>query len=227
MRPPPAWPRSSTRSSGSAMSEGRGRCRFCGAPLACTFADLGMSPIANNYLTEDELSRCRAVLPAARARLRSVLPGPARGVRDAGEDLLRLRLLLLVLDELARALPRATPRWRPSGSRSERARRWSSWRATTATCSSTSSSAASPCWASSRPRTSPRSRSSAASRPRSPSSARRPPRASPADKRQADLLIGNNVLAHVPGPERLRRRDEGCCSRPPARSRWSSRTSSG
>ena len=28
----------------------------------------------------------------------------------------------------------------------------------------------------------------------------------------ADLLIGNNVLAHVPGPQRLRRRDEARCS---------------
>jgi SAM-dependent methyltransferase len=33
----------------------RGSCRFCGAPLTHTFADLGMSPIANNYLSEEQL----------------------------------------------------------------------------------------------------------------------------------------------------------------------------
>ena len=45
------------------MSKGRGRCRFCGAPLAHTFANLGMSPIANNYLTEEELSRPEPFYP--------------------------------------------------------------------------------------------------------------------------------------------------------------------
>ena len=46
-----------------------------------------------------------AVLPAARARLRAVLPRAAGGVRDARADLLRLRLLLVLLLELAGAQP--------------------------------------------------------------------------------------------------------------------------
>ena len=41
----------------------RGRCRFCGAELTHTFADLGMSPIANNYLTEDQLSSMEPFFP--------------------------------------------------------------------------------------------------------------------------------------------------------------------
>jgi SAM-dependent methyltransferase len=41
----------------------RGRCRFCGAPLAHTFADLGVSPIANNFLSEDSLSRMEPFYP--------------------------------------------------------------------------------------------------------------------------------------------------------------------
>jgi SAM-dependent methyltransferase len=45
------------------MRGARGRCRFCGAPLAHTFADLGMSPIANNYLTEEQLGRMEPFYP--------------------------------------------------------------------------------------------------------------------------------------------------------------------
>jgi SAM-dependent methyltransferase len=41
----------------------RGRCRFCGAPLAQTFADLGVSPIANNYLTADQLTSMEPFFP--------------------------------------------------------------------------------------------------------------------------------------------------------------------
>jgi hypothetical protein len=33
----------------------RADCRLCGAPLRHTFADLGMSPLANSYLTADDL----------------------------------------------------------------------------------------------------------------------------------------------------------------------------
>jgi SAM-dependent methyltransferase len=41
----------------------RGRCRFCGAALAHTFANLGMSPVANNYLTEDQIGRMEPFYP--------------------------------------------------------------------------------------------------------------------------------------------------------------------
>jgi SAM-dependent methyltransferase len=41
----------------------RRRCRFCGAPLAHTFVDLGMSPIANNYLSEEQLSAMEPYFP--------------------------------------------------------------------------------------------------------------------------------------------------------------------
>jgi hypothetical protein len=45
------------------MRAPRGRCRFCGARLTHTFANLGMSPIANHYLTEDELGRMERFYP--------------------------------------------------------------------------------------------------------------------------------------------------------------------
>ena len=41
----------------------RGRCRFCGAALSHTFADLGMSPIANNYLAEEQLRAMEPFYP--------------------------------------------------------------------------------------------------------------------------------------------------------------------
>ena len=45
------------------MRQPRGRCRFCGAPLTHTFSDLGMSPIANNFLGEEQLGRMEPFYP--------------------------------------------------------------------------------------------------------------------------------------------------------------------
>jgi len=45
------------------MRQVRGRCRFCGAPLAHTFANLGMSPIANNFLSEEDLGKTEPFYP--------------------------------------------------------------------------------------------------------------------------------------------------------------------
>jgi len=38
-------------------------CRFCGSPLQVTFADLGMSPIANDYLKASQLRQCESFYP--------------------------------------------------------------------------------------------------------------------------------------------------------------------
>ena len=51
-----------------------------------------------------------AVLPAARLGVRRVLPRAAQRVRDGRGDLHRVRLLLVVLDELAASTPRTTSR---------------------------------------------------------------------------------------------------------------------
>jgi 2-polyprenyl-3-methyl-5-hydroxy-6-metoxy-1,4-benzoquinol methylase len=40
-----------------------GRCRFCAASLRHTFIDLGMSPLANRYLTADELTHMEPFYP--------------------------------------------------------------------------------------------------------------------------------------------------------------------
>jgi SAM-dependent methyltransferase len=41
----------------------RSRCRFCRTPLAHVFADLGMSPLANAYLTEEQLGNMERFYP--------------------------------------------------------------------------------------------------------------------------------------------------------------------
>jgi SAM-dependent methyltransferase len=44
------------------MSAGR-NCRYCGAPLSVSFADLGMTPLSNAYLKAGELHRKEAFYP--------------------------------------------------------------------------------------------------------------------------------------------------------------------
>ncbi len=39
------------------------RCRFCAAPLTATFVDLGSSPLANSYLAEGDLDRMEPFYP--------------------------------------------------------------------------------------------------------------------------------------------------------------------
>lgn len=39
------------------------RCRFCGAPLKYTFVDLGMSPLANSYIKDDQLNKMEPFYP--------------------------------------------------------------------------------------------------------------------------------------------------------------------
>ena len=52
-----------------------------------------------------QLDRDGAVLPAARARLRQLLPGAAEGIRQPEHIFTRVRLFLVLLDELGRARP--------------------------------------------------------------------------------------------------------------------------
>jgi 2-polyprenyl-3-methyl-5-hydroxy-6-metoxy-1,4-benzoquinol methylase len=40
-----------------------GNCRFCGVTLQCTFVELGMSPLANSYLTASQLRRMEPFYP--------------------------------------------------------------------------------------------------------------------------------------------------------------------
>ena len=112
-------------------------------------------------------------------------------------DLHRLRVLLLVLGLLGRSCPRVR-RVDGGALRTRRTARSSSSPATTAICSSTSSSGASRRWASSPRRTWPRSRPRERDRDAGRVLRRELAPRLVARGLQADLLIGNNVLAQVP-----------------------------
>ena len=73
------------------------------------FADLGMSPLANSYLPPERANAMEPFYP-----LRALVCGNCFLVQleefETPEHIFsRLRVLLLVLDELARALRAATP----------------------------------------------------------------------------------------------------------------------
>ena len=121
-------------------------------------------------------------------------------VASPAADLRRLRLLLLLLDELARARPplrRATMIERFGLGAAQPGRRGRQQRRLPAAVLRAARRRR--CSASSRPRTSPRRRAAKGIPTRGArSSASRPPRELVARAGAADLLLGNNVLAHVP-----------------------------
>ena len=176
------------------------RCRHCRAPLRHTFVDLGMSPLCESYRRRPtSCNHDGAVLPAACVRLRQCFLVQLQEYVAPDDIFTRLRLFLLVLRQLARARPSATPtmieRWlrltRSSGRGGREQRRLSA-----AVLRRARHSGA-------------RHRAGGERAPRSPIGKGIPTavrvlrprdgRASSSPKaRQADLLIGNNVLAHVP-----------------------------
>ena len=48
---------------GDSSAPGAGACRFCAAPLERTFVDLGLSPLANSYVKAEDLGRGEPFLP--------------------------------------------------------------------------------------------------------------------------------------------------------------------
>ncbi len=52
-----------TRERRKQKPKGNRSCRFCGAYLAQTFVDLGMSPLANSYITKDHANRMEPFYP--------------------------------------------------------------------------------------------------------------------------------------------------------------------
>ena len=175
------------------------RCRFCAQQLNHTFVDLGMSPLCQTHIEPHAAQSHGAVLSAARLGVRQLLPRAARGVRRARRDLPRLRLLLVVLRQLGRARARATPsamiaRLRlgreVAGHRDREQRRLPAAALRRARHPV-------PRHRAGRERRA-RSRSRRASRRPSSSSAQQTAERDRRGARPADLLLGNNVLAHVP-----------------------------
>ncbi len=53
----------SPKATAQPQTPAKARCRACEAPLTQTFVDLGMSPLANSYLAADQLARAEAFYP--------------------------------------------------------------------------------------------------------------------------------------------------------------------
>ena len=171
-------------------------CRFCAPAARAVFADLGMSPLANSYLRARASQRDGALLSAAGAVCGSCFlvqleefETPEQIFSDyayfSSYSSSWLEHCRRYAEQMVERLGLASAA--------------SSWRSppTTATCCSSSTSARSRCWASSRRRTSPRSRSQKGIPTLVEFFGVETARALARGVR-ADLLLGNNVLAHVP-----------------------------
>ena len=175
------------------------RCRHCGTPLSETFVDLGMSPLCERFLRADQLDEMEPFFPLHVRVCRGVPPRPAARVRRARGDLRRVRLLLVVLRPRGWPMPRRyvdmaidrlRPRARQSRHRSRQQRRLSP--------ASMRGSGGSPSWASSR-----RANIADVAREKgiptiSEFLGAELGRRVAAEQGAADLVVANNVFAHVP-----------------------------
>ena len=176
-------------------------CRHCGAPLALTVVDLGMSPLCESFLPPERLERDGALLSAARrASASSCLLVQLPEFVAPEEIFTEYAYFSSYSDSLGRArapLRRAMIERLGLGPDEPRRRARQS---TTATCSSTSCRTGIPVLGDrAGARTSPRRRASAACRRSSSSSARELGRAARRARASAPTSsLGNNVLAQVP-----------------------------
>ena len=164
------------------------------------FADLGMSPLANSYLdARAELTQMEPFYPLRALVCTSCFLVQLEEYETPDAHLLRLRLLLVVLDDLARALRALRARWRSSASGSARESRSSRSRQQRRLPAAVLRRARRPGARRRAGRERRRGRAARrASRRWSSSSACETARELARRDRSADLLLGNNVLAHVP-----------------------------
>ena len=161
-----------------------------------------MSPLCESFLAADQLEPDGAAsIPLHVWVCERCFLVQLAGVRRAGRDLHRVRLLLVLLRHLGRSTPGATPRWRSQRLR-PRTRSLASSRspATTATCCSTSSQRGVPVLG-----IEPAANVAAGRRGEGRADpwsrffgARAGRRSSWPTGATADLIVGNNVLAQVP-----------------------------
>ena len=173
-------------------------CRFCAAPLRRTFVDLGMSPLCESYVPAERLGAMEPFYPLhVRVCERCLLVQLEEFVARRG-DLHRVRLLLVVL----RLVGGARARVRGDGDRALRARRRQPGgrdrQQRRLPAPARRRARHSGARASSRPRTSPRSRASKGIETIVEFFGRELAAQLVAAGRRADLLVANNVMAHVP-----------------------------
>ena len=187
-------------------------CRFCAAPLVHELVDLGMSPLCESFLAGRASSTAMEpfyplhVLVCDGCFLVQLQEYVSAGdifteyayFSSYSTSLGRARAALL-RDDHARGSGSAPTAWSSSSP------------ATTAICCSISCRWACRCWASSRRPTSREARSEKGIPTLVEFFGRALADELVADGKPADLIVGNNVLAQVPGPQRLRRRHGASC----------------
>ena len=189
---------SSVRSSLAIPNSSRAVCRFCAAPLSTTFVDLGMSPLCQTHIEPQELNHMERFYP-----LHAWVCGKCYLVQleeyvSPDQIFQRLRVFFVVFGQLGRACAalRGGDDRAPQLGRRTR----SSWRspATTVICCSTSSRAAFPCRGI-EPAANVAEAAVAKGIPTTVKFFGRKTATEVAEQYgRADLLLGNNVLAHVP-----------------------------
>ena len=214
----------------SGSPEGRGlACRFCGAPLSQVFVDLGASPLANSYLEPEDLDRAEAFYP-----LRVYVCGECLLVQlpeaERPEAIFSdyayfssyseswLRHAEAYVEAMIARFVSGADGGAGAGRRCEIA-------SNDGYLLQYFRRGRSRCWASSRPPTWPAA-AEAEGHPDggASSSAWRPPASSPPTGKRADLLVGNNVLAHVPDLNDFVAGHEDPAGPARGASPWSSRT---
>ena len=93
----------------SQSSEGCSQCRFCAAPLEQVFADLGSSPLANSYLSPERAGAMEPFYPLRALVCERCFLVQLEEFETPAGDLLRLRVLLLVLRPAGWSTAGATP----------------------------------------------------------------------------------------------------------------------
>ena len=86
---------------GKNMSTKAASCRFCGAGLSHTFTDLGMSPPCESNLSADQLNQMEAFYPLHVYVCEDCFLVQLEEYVSSGKHLHRVRLLLLLLRQLA------------------------------------------------------------------------------------------------------------------------------
>ena len=184
-------------------------------PLRHTFVDLGMSPLCQRHVRPAELNQMEPFYPLhVRVCEQCFLVQLEEYVSP--QEIFNDYAYFSSFSAPCSRMPRFTADPCATDRASATTASWSRSPATTAICCSISSARRSACSASSRRRTSPR-RPIAKGIPTRRRVLRRGAGAAPgAEGATADLIVGNNVLAHVPDINDFVGGHEGRCSSPTA-----------
>ena len=130
-------------------------CRFCGASLSDVVVDLGVSPLCEGFLREDQLDAMEPFYPLRVLVCRSCFLVQLPAYVSPDDIFTEYAYFSSFSTSWLEHVRRYAEADAPRVAASERTASSSKWAVTMAICCATSSPQACPCWASSRPRMSP------------------------------------------------------------------------